>query len=480
MVSLMVAVFSVSVCAMVGQRPERLDNRADRLSHGIPRRLLRSSFDPSPFVTPFPPAAGCPGRRGPRPASCAAASRRAISRASGPSSWSPTGNCWSCSTSSRVRGRVALETQAAAGEVRPQPANADQLVDAVVDRPRAARPACPCRRNSASNSAAQQVLELVGLDAEHVGLEAAEALHAVGDDLRAGPPGQVGLHVDHAAAIDPQHHQGREIAAAASRSPCSGSRARLLTRSCRGQSSNQIALVEIRFGPLAQLGVGGRVLLLPLEGRPAALHAHAHQRVQVFLLRPQHFRAFVHRATVLLVERRRRLPVTRDCRRRCRSSPIAATASGWRASAQIARKICEVQPGAAWSSMANASRCRAVARLTHVGAAGAGLQQRAVEPVARVLALQGRLHVAVVLQIVADDQRGACSRRAAGRGSAGRCRRLRWPRRCGARSGRCATAGRGRRGVGIVGGQAAVVQQLGLDVFQVAQAWCRVSEMIQM
>ena len=36
----------------------------------------------------------------------------------------------------------------------------------------------------------------------------------------------------------------------------------------------------------------------------------------------------------------------------------------------------------------------------------AGLHQRAVEPIARMLALDGREDVAVVLQVVADDQRG--------------------------------------------------------------------------
>ena len=42
-----------------------------------------------------------------------------------------------------------------------------------------------------------------------------------------------------------------------------------------------------------------------------------------------------------------------------------------------------------------------------VGPRGAGLHQRAVKPAPRVLALQGRLDVAVVLQVVADDERGA-------------------------------------------------------------------------
>ena len=48
-----------------------------------------------------------------------------------------------------------------------------------------------------------------------------------------------------------------------------------------------------------------------------------------------------------------------------------------------------------------------MARLTTLVRGGAGLHQRAVEPAPRVLALQGRADVAVVLQVVADDQRGA-------------------------------------------------------------------------
>ena len=51
-----------------------------------------------------------------------------------------------------------------------------------------------------------------------------------------------------------------------------------------------------------------------------------------------------------------------------------------------------------------------------VGRGGAGLHQRAVKPAPRVLALQGRLDVAVVLQVVADDERGAMRRRGGGRG----------------------------------------------------------------
>ena len=60
----------------------------------------------------------------------------------------------------------------------------------------------------------EEVLELVGLDGEDVGLEETIALDAVGDDLRRGTPGKVGFDVDDAVAIDAEGDEGGVIAAA--------------------------------------------------------------------------------------------------------------------------------------------------------------------------------------------------------------------------------------------------------------------------
>ncbi len=100
----------------------------------------------------------------------------------------------------------------------------------------------------------------------------------------------------------------------------------------------------------------------------------------------------------------------------------------------MARNTREIQPGVRCSSIARHSRCKAVPRLTIVGRFRARFHQHAVEPGPRPLSRQRRLNVAVVLQIVANDERRPMLRDAAGRESAARCRRLRSSRRCGARS----------------------------------------------
>ena len=75
-------------------------------------------------------------------------------------------------------------------------------------------PRRPWRRNSDSNTSAEEVLELVGFDTEEVGLEAAVELDAVGDDLGRGPAGEVGLDVEDALAVDAEEDEGGVVAAA--------------------------------------------------------------------------------------------------------------------------------------------------------------------------------------------------------------------------------------------------------------------------
>ena len=126
----------------------------------------------------------------------------------------------------------------------------------------------------------------------------------------------------------------------------------------------------------------------------------------------------------------------------------------------------EVQPGVRWSSMARASRCRAVARLTTLVRGVPAFMQRAVEPVAGVFALQGGADVAVVLQVVADDERGAVLAAAAAAdalaGAEG------FDGDAVAEDDRVAAPDRAAAdGVGEVLGEAAVVEQFGLEVFEV-------------
>ena len=193
-----------------------------------------------------------------------------------------------------------LKRRRCVDKIRAEPADADLLGHVVFDRERTGgQKALPAELRL--ELAGEEVLELVGLDAEDVRPEEAVSLDAVGDDLRRGPPGKIGLDVDDARAIDAQRDEGREVAAAGV-----GALARIeghrLHDQIRRPGLEPDRLVEIRFGPFAQVGVGRRVLLLAFKDALAAFDSHAHQRVEVFDFRPEQHRAGVHFGAVFFVE----------------------------------------------------------------------------------------------------------------------------------------------------------------------------------
>ena len=149
--------------------------------------------------------------------------------------------------------------------------------------------------------AGQQVLKLVGLDAEDVGLMAAEPLDAAGHDLGRRPPGQVGLDVEHPLPIDAQHDQ-RRIVAAARVAPLARIEGHRLHREVGRPGVEPDRFVEVGLGPFAEVGIDRRVLLLSLERGAAPLGPHAHQRVEVLDRGPEQDRAAVHRLAALVVK----------------------------------------------------------------------------------------------------------------------------------------------------------------------------------
>ena len=120
---------------------------------------------------------------------------------------------------------------------------------------------------------------------------------------------------------------------------------------------------------------------------------------------------------------------------RCRWLPIAARATMLSGQRTIDLKICEVQPGVRCSSMASASRCRAVARLTTL--------VRAVPAFISVpwnqLREWSRCKAEPMWPSFCKSSQtisvGRWCAAGVGRGFAGPCRRLRSSRRFAARSG---------------------------------------------
>ena len=160
---------------------------------------------------------------------------------------------------------------------------------------------------------------------------------------------------------------------------------------------------EIFFRPFVQIGIRGRALLLALEGRGSTFHAHAHQAVQAFFLGPQQLGPGIHGGLLPQVELTGvllagrivhvgidRLPLVPQ---RHVVGPVLDGAENARGPA---RRAIQFQG----QGIAVQGR----GQIDDVGLRRTGLEQRTLKPAVGTCPLEGRYHVAVVLQIVADDQ----------------------------------------------------------------------------
>ena len=198
------------------------------------------------------------------------------------------------------RGAVVLEADSAGGEQRAEAADADALVGVVVDQPGVDADEALTTELDVERGG-QEFLELVGFDAEGVGAEVAEELDAVGDHLGRGAAGEVGLDVEDALGVDAEGDEGGVVAALGV-GALAGVEGEDLDAEVGGPLVEPEAFVEVAGGPLAEVGVEGGVLFFAFEGRPAALGAEAHEGVEVFDLGPKDGCAGVHGFLVPFVE----------------------------------------------------------------------------------------------------------------------------------------------------------------------------------
>ena len=147
----------------------------------------------------------------------------------------------------------------------------------------------------------EQVLELVGFDAEHVGLEFSVEFDAVGDHLLGGAAGHVGLDEEDALPVDGQADVGGVVAAIGV-GAFAGIEGDDLDGEVGGPLVEPHAFMEVAFGPFAEFGVERRVLFFAFEGSAAAFGAEAHEGVEVFDLGPEDGGAGVHGFLVAKVE----------------------------------------------------------------------------------------------------------------------------------------------------------------------------------
>ena len=179
-------------------------------------------------------------------------------------------------------------------------ANADEFVDVVVDQA-GARCEDALATELGFEFGAEEFLELVGLNAECIGLELAVEFDAVGDDLGDGSACQVGFDVEGAAMVEAEHDDGGVVAASGI-GALAGVEGEGFDCELAGPLVEPDGFVEVFFGPFALFGGDRRVLFLAFERGLSAFGSHGHEGVKVFEFGPEDLSAGHHLVAVLLEE----------------------------------------------------------------------------------------------------------------------------------------------------------------------------------
>lgn len=300
------------------------------------------------------------------------------------------------------RSTARLEPQPPPRQIRPEHPDPHPLVRVVRHGPQRRVPQSP-RRERPPQLRRQQLLKRIRLDAERIRPKLRHERRAVLDDPLRRPPRQIRLHEQHAGRVDRQQHERRKIARAVRRPLARIEGQRLDPHRRRPGVEPQLTL-EVLLRKLAPLRIHRRALLLPRKRRPPHLDFQAPQRMQILQLRPQHLRTRFHRRAMLLEERPRRLarvaplhvainPPPRLPQCLVRRPPL----DGPKRSRFPTRRPIEFQH----QSLA-VQRGRQV---HEIRPRRSGLHQGPVKPLAAMFAPQPRVHVRVVLQIVAHNER---------------------------------------------------------------------------